>query len=91
MRAIAAIVFSLVFFLFGAALALNFRGFAARHAREAVRRSPNSLFNPSAPPLGSRELAGRLRDAMVLCRIVGVVLAGAGLFMLNGAFALLGR
>ncbi|WP_238009025.1 hypothetical protein KZZ52_20795 [Dactylosporangium sp. AC04546] len=89
MRTIAAIAFSLAFFLVGAALAVNFRGFTARFAREAVRQSPNSLFNPSAPPPGPLEVAGRVQDATALARIVGVIFAGAGLFMLNGAFALL--
>ncbi|MFG2039879.1 hypothetical protein [Dactylosporangium sp. NPDC048998] len=89
MRSIAAIAFSLAFFLVGAALAVNFRGFTAWFARELVRHSPNSLFNPWASPPGPREVAGRVRDAMVIARILGVIFAGAGLFMLNGALTLL--
>ncbi|MET7402580.1 hypothetical protein ABZS66_54780 [Dactylosporangium sp. NPDC005572] len=89
MRHIAPIAFSLAFFLVGAALAVNFRGFTSHFARKAVRRSPNSLFNPWAPPPGPREVARRVQDAMLLARVVGVIFAGAGLFMLNDAFKLL--
>ncbi|GAA4257612.1 hypothetical protein [Dactylosporangium darangshiense] len=89
MRAIAAVAISLAVSLVGAALVVNLRGFTAWFARESVRHSPNNLFNPWASPPGPREVAGRVRDAMALARIVGLIFAGAGLFMLNDAFTLL--